>query len=59
MIVALILLLVIPLALARDYFCAKHLGSKKGIAGCFGVCLLVFFLVDAVVLETFIEDSKE
>lgn len=53
------LMVIIPLALARDYFCAKHISvnqkRRRGIACCFALCLAVFFVIDALILEVFIE----
>ena len=57
-VMTLMLLLVIPVALIRDFCFAKHITIKKrGRAIAFGFCgcLAVFFVIDALILDTYIE----
>ena len=57
-VMTLMLLLVIPVALIRDFCFAKHITIKKrGRAIAFGFCgcLVVFFVIDALILDTYIE----
>ena len=58
MVMTLMLLVVVPFALLRDFCCAKHLvmsRRKKSIAIYFCSCFIIFFLVDALILEKYIE----
>lgn len=64
MLTTFLLLVMIPAALIRDLFCAQHVlkqrsaRKKFAIAALMCSCLVVFFFIDALVLEIFVEKAK-